>query len=79
MSNEFQDKNYWAIILGGSSGLGLASAKRLAQLGLNICIVHRDRKSTLPTIELAFNKIKAHNTNFLSFNVDALNLSLIHI
>ena len=73
MSNEFQDKNYWAIILGGSSGLGLASAKRLAQLGLNICIVHRDRKSTLPTIELAFNKIKAHNTNFLSFNVDALN------
>ena len=73
MNNEFQGENYWAIILGGSSGLGLASAKRLAQLGLNICVVHRDRKSALPTIEQEFNKIKAYNTTFLSFNVDALN------
>ena len=72
MINEFQDNNYWAIILGGSSGLGLASAKKLASLGLNICIVHRDRKSTLPTIEEAFAEIKDHRINFLSFNLDAL-------
>ncbi|MEM1120873.1 MAG: SDR family oxidoreductase [Bacteroidota bacterium] len=72
MLSEFKDKNYWAIILGGSAGLGLASAQRLAQLGLNICVVHRDRKSTLPAIEQAFDKIRANNINFLSFNVDAL-------
>ncbi len=70
--NEFQNKNYWAVILGGSSGLGLASAKRLAELGLNICIVHRDRKSVLPDIEAEFAKIKEKNIAFLSFNIDAL-------
>ncbi|MFK7807497.1 MAG: SDR family oxidoreductase [Saprospiraceae bacterium] len=75
MISEFKDKNDWAIILGGSSGLGLASAKRLAELGLNICVVHRDRKSMLPAIEREFLKIKANNVNFLSFNIDALNIN----
>jgi len=74
MSKEFEDKNYWAIILGGSSGLGLATAKRLAALGLNICVIHRDRKSTLPAIEQEFEQIKANKTDFLSYNIDALNL-----
>ena len=72
MNKEFQGKNYWAIILGGSSGLGLASAKKLAQMGLNICIIHRDRKSALVTIEQEFEKIKAQNITLLSFNIDAL-------
>ena len=72
MTTEFKDKNYWAIILGGSSGLGLASAKKLADLGLNICIVHRDRKSTLLAIEEGFDEIKTKNIDFLSFNIDAL-------
>ncbi len=73
MNNEFKDKNYWAIILGGSAGLGLATAKKLASLGLNICIVHRDRKSALPTIQQEFEKIKANKVEFISFNIDALN------
>ncbi len=71
MIDEFKNKNYWAVVLGGSSGLGLASAKRLAEMGLNICVVHRDRKSVLPGIEAAFSEIKAHDVSFLSFNVDA--------
>jgi len=37
MENEFRDQ--WALVLGGSSGLGLASAKKLAQHGMNVCIV----------------------------------------
>jgi len=72
MTDEFKNKNYWAIILGGSSGLGLATAKKLAGLGLNICIVHRDRKSTLATIEQEFDQIKTKDIDFLSFNIDAL-------
>lgn len=72
MTNEFHNNNYWAVILGGSSGLGLASAKRLAKLGLNICVVHRDRKSLLPDIEAEFEKIKANDIAFHAFNVDAL-------
>ncbi len=72
MIEEFKNKNYWAIILGGSSGLGLASAKKLAQLGLNICIIHRDRKSTLSAIEQEFEKIRTNGISFFSFNIDAL-------
>lgn len=71
MSFEFKEKNYWAVILGGSSGLGLASAKKLAKHGMNICIVHRDRKSNLALIENHFDEIK-NRVNFLSFNMDAL-------
>jgi enoyl-[acyl-carrier protein] reductase I len=72
MTSEFKNKNYWALILGGSSGLGLATAKRLAELGLNICIVHRDRKSILPNIALEFDKIKAFGVDFCALNLNAL-------
>jgi len=72
MSEEFKGKNEWAVILGGSSGLGLATAKKLATLGLNICIVHRDRKSALPTIYQHFKEIENSTSAFLSFNTDAL-------
>lgn len=68
--NEF--KNQWAIILGGSSGLGLASAKKLASEGMNLCIVHRDRKSNLPNFEEEVDKMKAHGILIKTFNQNAL-------
>ena len=71
MVKEFQDKNYWAIILGGSSGLGLATAKKLAKHGLHICIVHRNRKSELEEITKHFESIKNEGVEFVSFNEDA--------
>ena len=73
MVKEFEHSNYWALILGGSSGLGLASAQKLARHGMNICVVHRDRKAELQAIEKEFEMIKTQNVEFLSFNVDALN------
>ena len=39
------NNNTWAIILGGSDGIGLACAKRLAKGGFNLLIVHRDRRA----------------------------------
>ena len=45
MVKEFKEKKEWALILGGSSGLGLATAKKLARHGMNICIVHRNSRS----------------------------------
>jgi len=70
MSQEF--KNKWAIILGGSSGLGLATAKKLAIHGMNIGIVHRDRKSDLPAFEVAITEIKTMGVQVKTFNSSAL-------
>ncbi|MBO9730145.1 MAG: SDR family oxidoreductase [Chitinophaga sp.] len=63
----------WALILGGSSGLGLASARKLAAHGMNICVVHRNTRIELPAIEQAWEDIKALGVQVLSFNVDVLN------
>ncbi len=68
------NSKYWALILGGSSGLGLASAKKLAREGFNICIIHRDRKSDLAKITTEINVIKNFEVQCLNFNVDALNI-----
>jgi enoyl-[acyl-carrier protein] reductase I len=70
---EFQQKNEWAIIIGGSSGLGLATAKKLAKHGLNICIIHRNSRIQKDEIEAHFSEIKNENIDFLSFNIDAIN------
>ncbi|HEY9260963.1 SDR family oxidoreductase [Chitinophaga sp.] len=71
MVKEFD--TYWALILGGSSGLGLASARKLAAHGMNICIVHRNTRVELPAIEQALGDIKALGVQVLSFNIDLLN------
>lgn len=73
MVKEFQHKNYWALILGGSSGLGLASALKLASHGMNICVIYRAPRNMDEKIQQEFNQIKATNVEFLSFNADALN------
>ena len=73
MVKEFENKNYWALILGGSSGLGLATAKKLAKHGMNICIVHRNSRFQEVEITSEFNKIKAEGVGFLAFNMDAIN------
>ena len=54
MVKEFENKKKWALIIGGSSGLGLATAKKLAKHGMNICIVHRNSISKLDKIKKDF-------------------------
>lgn len=75
MVAEFKDKNYWALVLGGSSGLGLATAKKLAKHGMHICVVHRNSRFQEVEITSEFNKIKAEGIQFKSFNIDAINAS----
>jgi NAD(P)-dependent dehydrogenase (short-subunit alcohol dehydrogenase family) len=62
----------WAVILGGSSGFGLATAKRLGALGMSVCVVHRDRRAMLAKIDPEFEKIRAGGTRLVTFNTDAL-------
>ncbi|MEO5787494.1 MAG: SDR family oxidoreductase [Gelidibacter sp.] len=71
MTKEFEDKNYWALILGGSSGLGLSTAKKLAQHGMNICIVHRNPRAQQEAIEMEFDSIRKTGVQFKAFNADA--------
>ena len=62
----------WALVLGGSSGFGLATAQKLAENGMSVCIVHRDRRGAMGRIEPEFEKIRSTGATLLSFNVDAL-------
>ena len=71
MVKEFENKKEWALILGGSSGLGLATAKKLAKHGMNICIVHRNSRSQLNQIDKSFKEITQEAITFISYNMDA--------
>jgi len=62
----------WAVILGGSSGFGLATAHKLAAHGMSLCLVHRDRRGAMARITPEFEKIRAYGANLLTFNADAL-------
>jgi NAD(P)-dependent dehydrogenase (short-subunit alcohol dehydrogenase family) len=71
MGIEF-DRAHWALILGGSSGFGLATAKKLARCGMSVAIVHRDRRGAMVNIEPEFAAIRETGVGFAAFNVDAL-------
>jgi len=66
-------KNKWAIILGGSSGMGLASAKKLASEGMHLLIIHRDRKAGTLSLKVKLEALQAQfGTQFETYNIDAL-------
>jgi len=71
MEKTFANKNEWALILGGSSGMGLASAHKLASEGMNVCIVHRDRRSELSKLKEHFEVMKSNGVQVVSHNIDA--------
>lgn len=66
----FED-HHWALILGGSSGFGLATARKLSRHGMNLCLVHRDRRAAMGPIEKEFAALRATGVSVLSFNCDA--------
>jgi len=73
MPSKAFDNNEWALILGGSSGFGLATAHKLSEEGLNVCVVHRDRRGAMAPIEAEFEAIRARDVSFVTYNQDALN------
>ncbi len=66
------NSNHWAVVLGGSSGFGLAAAKKLSKHGMNILVVHRDRRGAMAQIEKEFDEIRSNETKFVSINTNAL-------
>jgi NAD(P)-dependent dehydrogenase (short-subunit alcohol dehydrogenase family) len=66
------DRGSWGLILGGSSGFGLATAHKLAAHGMNLCLLHRDRRAVLKAVEPEFEKIRGSGVRLLTWNTDAL-------
>ncbi len=64
----------WGVIIGGSSGFGLAAARKLAEHGMNLCIVHRDRRGAMKRIEPEFEKLRAMGVKVSTFNLDGLSV-----
>ncbi len=64
------------MILGGSSGFGLATAHKLAEHGLNLCVVHRDRRGAMRRIEPEFDTIRDRGVSLIAFNQDALDAAV---
>lgn len=61
-----------ALILGGSSGIGLASAKKLAVEGMNLCLLYRARKSEQERVNTELESLREIGVEVLAFNKDIL-------
>jgi NAD(P)-dependent dehydrogenase (short-subunit alcohol dehydrogenase family) len=61
----------WALILGASSGFGAATARALAEAGMNIFGVHLDLKGTLPRVREVVSDIESHGRRAEFFNTNA--------
>lgn len=69
---QFKDTGYWGVILGGSSGIGLASAKKLASEGMHLCLIYRGRRAEARSAEAAFEQMRLdYGVNVLGLNLDA--------
>lgn len=67
-----------ALILGGSKGLGWASAKKLAKHGWDLILIHRDPRNQLDGFYEAIEKLKKQDTICYTFNKDATKTEVIH-
>jgi len=65
-------RRQWGLILGGSSGFGLATAHKLAAHGMSLIVVHRDRRGAMARIEPEFAAIRATGASLIPVNADAL-------
>ena len=62
----------WALILGGSGGMGLAAAKKLAEKGFSLFIVHRDRRARLKVVLPEFETLRQQGHEVVTLNENAL-------
>ena len=61
-----------AVILGGSSGIGMAAVDKLAKEGFNVISIYRERRSRLKELEIHFNDLRKQGCDIVCYNVDAL-------
>ena len=64
--------NNFALILGGSKGLGLGTARKLCREGFPVIALHRDRRKDFDEIRQAFDDIRNSGGILHTFQMDAL-------
>ncbi len=69
--NKGEKQEFWALVLGASSGFGAASAIKLAEDGYNIIGIHLDRQATMPNVEKIMERIKSFGSTARFYNVNA--------
>jgi enoyl-[acyl-carrier-protein] reductase (NADH) len=69
--NQNGNRNYWALILGASSGFGEAASRKLASDGFNIIGVHLDRQATMPNVKKIIDHIHSVGAKSLFYNANA--------
>ncbi len=68
-----QFSGLWAVILGGSSGFGLATVKKLATHGMNIAVLYREPAAANRELQATLSKIaESHQVTILTYNSNAL-------
>jgi NAD(P)-dependent dehydrogenase (short-subunit alcohol dehydrogenase family) len=65
------ERERWALILGGSSGMGQATAVALARAGYKICGIHLDFRAALAHVEEVKAEIAAAGSEALYINMNA--------
>jgi enoyl-[acyl-carrier protein] reductase III len=65
------ERERWALILGGSSGMGQATAVTLARAGYKICGIHLDFRAALAHVEEVKAEIAAAGSEALYINMNA--------
>jgi enoyl-[acyl-carrier protein] reductase III len=75
-NNKKQFSDGWAIILGGSSGFGLATIEKLARHGMNIAVLYRETASLERSLKEKFSQLAtASGITILPFNINALDVA----
>ena len=62
----------YALVLGGSKGLGLATIQKLCTHNLPVIGLHRDPRKDLPEIEAAFKDIRQRGGKLQTYQLDVL-------
>ena len=73
MDKNLQFSGLWAVILGGSSGFGLAAIEKLSIHGMNIAVLYRETSAAEKLLKQKFIKMaEANSTPILPYNINAL-------
>jgi len=75
-TNKKQFSDSWAIILGGSSGFGLATVEKLAMHGMNVAVLYRETAVAERLLKEKFLRLtETFEVNITPFNINALDAS----